>query len=70
MFVDVGRNQYKGSEMSIAQTFAKQYNMSAVCVVNENDYWGQIFPNWSGNGLLGNLVLDKADVGFGKEIKL
>lgn len=52
--------------MSVAQIFAKQYNMTPIFVINEKDYWGQIFPNWSGNGLLGNLVLDRADIGFSK----
>ncbi|XP_018576987.1 uncharacterized protein LOC108915443 [Anoplophora glabripennis] len=56
---------HKGSEMSVALTFARQYNMTPVPVINKEDYWGEIFTNWSGNGLLGNLVLDKADIGFG-----
>ncbi|KAG5882309.1 hypothetical protein JTB14_019334 [Gonioctena quinquepunctata] len=53
-----------GSEMLIALMFAKQYNMTPILVVNEEDYWGEVFNNWTGKGLLGNLVEDKADIGF------
>lgn len=66
IFLDEDEGPSKGSEMSVAQAFAKQYNMTPLYVVNENDYWGQIFPNWTGNGLLGNLVNDRADIGFGE----
>lgn len=65
MVLDDAVSEYKGSEMSVALTFAKKYNLTPLFVVNEADFWGQIFPNWSGNGLLGNLVLDIADMGFG-----
>ncbi|KYB26332.1 Serine protease easter-like Protein [Tribolium castaneum] len=56
--------EHHGSELMSAVQFALKYNMTPVPVINEKDYWGDIFPNWSGNGLLGNLVDDKADVGF------
>lgn len=39
--------------------------MTPIPVINDKDYWGEIYSNWSGNGLLGNLVEDKADIGFG-----
>ncbi|XP_044265394.1 uncharacterized protein LOC123011819 [Tribolium madens] len=55
---------HHGSELLSSVLFALKYNMTPVPVINEKDYWGDIFPNWSGNGLLGNLVEDKADVGF------
>lgn len=54
--------------MSVAQTFAQHYNLTPQNVINEEDYWGEIFPNWTGNGLLGNLVEDRADIGFGKSM--
>ncbi|RZB40319.1 uncharacterized protein BDFB_007673, partial [Asbolus verrucosus] len=54
--------------MVSAVRFALQYNMTPVPVVNEEDYWGEIFANWSGNGLLGNLAMDKADIGFAVRI--
>lgn len=56
----------KGSELSGALVFAEKYNMTAVLVVNPEDYWGEIFDNWTGKGLFGNLISDKADIGFGK----
>ncbi|KAJ8924147.1 hypothetical protein NQ315_006931 [Exocentrus adspersus] len=62
--IGCGVYKSKGSEMSTAVAFARQYNMTPVLVVNQEDYWGEIFENWTGVGLLGNLVLDKADIGF------
>lgn len=55
---------HHGSELVSAVEFALKYNMTPVPVVNDKDYWGEIFPNWSGNGLLGNLAQDNADIGF------
>ncbi|KAJ8981078.1 hypothetical protein NQ317_015301 [Molorchus minor] len=58
-------DEYKGSELSTAVAFAKMYNMTPFSIINPEDYWGEIFDNWTGNGLLGNLVIDKADIGLG-----
>ncbi|KAJ3648073.1 hypothetical protein Zmor_019909 [Zophobas morio] len=56
-------NHY-GSELVSGVQFGLKYNMTPIPIVNEKDYWGEIFSNWSGNGLLGNLVEDNADIGF------
>nr|XP_023011479.1 uncharacterized protein LOC111518299 [Leptinotarsa decemlineata] len=56
--------EHKGSEMMTALLFAKQYNMTPQLVINQEGYWGDIFENWTGYGLLGNLLKDGADVGF------
>ncbi|XP_030764855.1 glutamate receptor 3-like [Sitophilus oryzae] len=55
--------RYMGSEMVTLLVFSQYLNMTLIPVINENDYWGEIWDNWTGNGLLGNLVEDKADIG-------
>ncbi|KAJ8944840.1 hypothetical protein NQ318_012987 [Aromia moschata] len=57
-------DKHHGSEMSTIIAFTKMYNMTPFPVVNTEDYWGEIFNNWTGKGLLGNLVEDKADIGI------
>ncbi|KAH1007137.1 hypothetical protein HUJ04_004410 [Dendroctonus ponderosae] len=54
---------YMGSEMKILETFSQYVNASISPVINQADYWGEIWNNWSGSGLMGNLVEDKADIG-------
>ncbi|KAK4885516.1 hypothetical protein RN001_001787 [Aquatica leii] len=53
-----------GSENAIAYEFAKNLNMSIVYVL-DNKEWGVIYDNWTGDGILGNVALDKADIGYG-----
>ncbi|XP_076267468.1 glutamate receptor 2-like isoform X2 [Rhynchophorus ferrugineus] len=52
-----------GSEMMTLLTFSQYLNSTMVPVINELDYWGDVWENWTGNGLMGNLVEDKADIG-------
>ncbi|XP_056641070.1 glutamate receptor ionotropic, delta-2-like isoform X2 [Diorhabda sublineata] len=56
---------HMGSEMSSMLTFAKFLNMTPELVINSDDFWGAIYENWTGNGLMGNIVNDKADIGLG-----
>ncbi|KAF7286800.1 hypothetical protein GWI33_004205 [Rhynchophorus ferrugineus] len=60
-----GNNSYKymGSEMMTLLTFSQYLNSTMVPVINELDYWGDVWDNWTGNGLMGNLVEDNADIG-------
>lgn len=58
---------YMGSEMKILEVFSKHVNATILPVINPEDYWGEIWSNWSGSGLMGNLVEDKADIGAGTE---
>ncbi|KAK9892095.1 hypothetical protein WA026_018297 [Henosepilachna vigintioctopunctata] len=55
-----------GSELRAALEFIDQYNMTMKLVYNEieEEYWGELFSNWSGTGLMGNILTDKADIGF------
>ncbi|XP_050515858.1 glutamate receptor ionotropic, delta-2-like [Diabrotica virgifera virgifera] len=57
-------NDHKGSELYSMIIFAKYINATPELVINPKDYWGYIFDNWTGNGLVGNLADDKADIGF------
>lgn len=39
--------------------------MTPVMVVDEVGQWGIVYDNWTGDGIIGNLAMDKADVGLG-----
>lgn len=54
--------------MRVALEYAKKHNMTVELVVNEHEEWGDIYSNWTGTGIVGNLVFDKGDVGFGTYI--
>lgn len=54
--------------MRVALEYAKKHNMTVDLVVNEQEEWGDIYGNWTGTGIVGNLVFDKGDVGFGSYI--
>ncbi|KAL1513946.1 hypothetical protein ABEB36_003284 [Hypothenemus hampei] len=54
---------YMGSQMITMKLFADYHNLIVMPVINEKDYWGELWENWSGNGLMGNVVLDRADIG-------
>ncbi|XP_073981687.1 glutamate receptor ionotropic, delta-1-like isoform X2 [Rhodnius prolixus] len=54
----------EGMEFKLLKEFCKFYNCSLGTVVD--DYmWGEIWENKSGNGILGNVYMDKADFGTG-----
>lgn len=55
-----------GTEMRVAKTYAEKHNMTIEFVVNEEEQWGEIYRNWTGNGVLGEMILDKGDFGFCK----
>lgn len=52
--------------MRVALEFAKKVNMSVQLVVSEEEEWGDVYQNWTGTGIVGNLIFDRADIGFGK----
>lgn len=52
--------------MLIAVEYGKRHNMTLEFVVDEENEWGDVYANWTGSGVLGNLVQDKGDVGIGK----
>lgn len=52
-----------GTEMRVALEFSRKYNMTIELIVNE---WGDVYKNWTGTGLVGNLINDEGDIGFGK----
>lgn len=59
-----------GIEMRVALEYAKRHNMSVKLVVNEVEEWGDIYENWTGTGIVGNLVFDRGDMGFGNYMYL
>lgn len=40
--------------------------MSPSIIYTEQDNWGDIYSNFTGYGLLGDVAMDKSDIGFGK----
>lgn len=56
-----------GIEMLVALEYVRHHNMSVDIIVNyeDLDQWGEAFENWTGTGVVGNLVADKGDIGFG-----
>lgn len=51
--------------MRVALEYAKKHNMTVELVVDEKGEWGDIYGNWTGTGIVGNLIFDKGDIGFG-----
>ncbi|CAH1142289.1 unnamed protein product [Phyllotreta striolata] len=62
--IDIENQVFKGSELSTMCEFARHFNMTPGLVINSEDFWGSIYENWTGNGLIGNILYDKADFGF------
>ncbi|XP_022916739.2 probable glutamate receptor [Onthophagus taurus] len=54
-----------GTEMLVVLEFAKRYKMTPTFLVDDVGMWGEIYDNWTGIGILGNLAMDKGDVGIG-----
>ena len=54
-----------GTEVLVAVEYAKKCNMTPDLVADEEAEWGEIYNNWTGNGILGNIVMDKSDIGLG-----
>lgn len=56
-----------GTELMVALQYSKKHNASIELVVtNDTDPWGEAFENWTGTGVVGLLVDDRGDFGFGK----
>ncbi|XP_031345035.1 glutamate receptor isoform X2 [Photinus pyralis] len=53
-----------GSENAIAHVFAEMLNMTIEYIVDDKE-WGIIYDNWTGDGILGHVAIDKADMGYG-----
>lgn len=49
----------------MTQLYAKLHNMSIEVLVDDVYLWGEIFEDWTGNGIIGYLAMNTADVGFG-----
>ncbi|CAH1236162.1 unnamed protein product [Diabrotica balteata] len=56
--------EYKGTESSAMKIFAKEVNATYKFIINDQDYWGDIFENFTGNGLLGMIADDTVDIAF------
>lgn len=55
-----------GTETSFIFEFVKKHNLTPVfTIITGDDLWGDIYDNWTGIGILGSLVRDDVDVGYG-----
>lgn len=55
--------------MKLALEYAKIINCTIKYVNDSVEKWGIIYENGTGEGTLGSLVGDKADIGFGNMAK-
>ncbi|XP_014254792.1 uncharacterized protein LOC106669670 isoform X2 [Cimex lectularius] len=56
--------EFDGMDVRLAQTFCEHYNCSLIPVSDDN-LWGELWENKSGNGIVGNVYMGKADIGGG-----
>lgn len=54
-----------GTELRAITLYAKLHNATIDLVIDEENEWGIIYDNWTGNGIVGNVVMDKGEVGLG-----
>ncbi|KAI4456065.1 ionotropic receptor 20a-related [Holotrichia oblita] len=52
-----------GTDMLVALEYARKHNMTPELVVDEAGEWGNLYDNWTGNGVVGNLAQDMGDIG-------
>nr|XP_053602899.1 uncharacterized protein LOC128670906 [Plodia interpunctella] len=58
----IGRD---GTEVRLVDEFCRWLNCAVEIIRNEDEHqWGEIYPNRTGVGILGNLVADRADIGI------
>ncbi|XP_068084386.1 uncharacterized protein [Anabrus simplex] len=62
--VDEEHHIYDGMEFRISEEFARKHNISWELSVDPINEWGEVYDNFTGNGILGDVVEDKTDLGF------
>ncbi|KAG7299522.1 hypothetical protein JYU34_016485 [Plutella xylostella] len=60
---------YDGLELRVLTEFCRLVNCSVEIIRDDEYEWGVIHPNWTGRGILGNVVEDRADFGIGKSVQ-
>ncbi|KAK9892094.1 hypothetical protein WA026_018296 [Henosepilachna vigintioctopunctata] len=61
---DKTHDRYYGTELRAAVEYAVAHNMTIDFTYNEHkeELWGELYSNWTGTGVMGNIILDKADI--------
>ncbi|XP_077285106.1 putative glutamate receptor [Arctopsyche grandis] len=54
-----------GTEMKTCIEFCKWINCTIQIIRDDEHEWGEIWDNRTGNGILGNIITDAADIGYG-----
>ncbi|PSN32793.1 Ionotropic receptor 41a6 [Blattella germanica] len=57
-------NLFDGIEFRIIQEFMKFINATFRVTTDPGNYWGEGYENGTGDGVLGFVAMDKADIGF------
>ncbi|XP_017772527.1 PREDICTED: uncharacterized protein LOC108559691 [Nicrophorus vespilloides] len=54
----------EGTELRLAVEYSLKHNLTSELVIDDVGEWGEIYDNWTGYGTLGNVLMDKAEVGL------
>nr|CAD7397431.1 unnamed protein product [Timema cristinae] len=54
---------YEGTEFRLINELSRKINFTWRAVVDEDNMWGEIWENGSGNGIMGSISEDKVDMG-------
>ncbi|KAJ9578617.1 hypothetical protein L9F63_005107, partial [Diploptera punctata] len=56
---------YEGVELRFSKEFARLLNFTFQIVVDDDAWWGEVWPNGTGNGMWGMVAMDTVIMGFG-----
>ena len=59
-----GTTTYDGFEYTFIREWAKRYNFTWKVIYNQDEWWGEVYPNGSGIGITGYLSMDWVDLSF------
>ncbi|XP_052903031.1 uncharacterized protein LOC128310427 [Anopheles moucheti] len=54
-----------GTELQMLVSFCERRNCNILASPEDEDMWGDVYPNGTGNGLMGSVVQRRTDIAFG-----